>query len=102
MRDPGRVILNGTSSAGKTTLAKAVQDLLPSWLIALSGLDVLLVRVTCLLAVAEQRERDRRNPNGLARGHYRSVHAHGATYDMTVDSTTGTPAELARAVLRAR
>ncbi|WP_311770855.1 phosphotransferase-like protein [Actinophytocola algeriensis] len=75
-------------------------DLLPTWMDALSGLEVLLVRVTCPLVVAEQRERARRNPSGLARGHYRMVHDHGTTYDMTVDSTTGTPAELARAVLR--
>ena len=75
-------------------------DLLPTWMDALSGLEVLLVCVTCPLAVAEQRERDRRNPNGLARGHYRMVHDHGTTYDITVDSTTGTPTELARAVLR--
>jgi chloramphenicol 3-O phosphotransferase len=74
-------------------------DLLPTWMDALSGLDVLLVRVTCPLAVAEPRERDRRNPSGLARGHYRIVHDHGTTYDMTVDTTTGTPTELARAVL---
>ncbi|WP_447007214.1 chloramphenicol phosphotransferase CPT family protein [Saccharothrix isguenensis] len=75
-------------------------DLLPKWGEALAGLEVLLVRVTCPLAVAEQRERARRNPNGLARGHYRTVHDHGIPYDMTVDSTTGTPAELAGAVLR--
>jgi chloramphenicol 3-O phosphotransferase len=67
---------------------------------ALSGLEMLLVCVACPLAVAEERERNRRNPNGLARGHYRIVHDHGATYGMTVDSTMGTPAELARAVLR--
>ncbi|WP_373294011.1 phosphotransferase-like protein [Lentzea pudingi] len=39
-------------------------DLLPAWMDALSGLHVLLVCVTCPLAVAEQRERDRRDPNG--------------------------------------
>lgn len=75
-------------------------DLLPRWMDALSGLDVLLVCVTCPLAVAEQRERDRPQTPGLARGHYRMVHDHGTTYDMTIDSTTGTPAELARTVLR--
>lgn len=74
-------------------------DLLPTWMDALAGLDVLLVCVTCPLAVAEQRERGRRQTTGLARGHYRMVHDHATTYDMTVDSTTGTPAELARAVL---
>ncbi|MEV0675374.1 AAA family ATPase [Actinosynnema sp. NPDC050436] len=75
-------------------------DLLSTWMEALAGLEVLLVSVTCPLAVAEERERGRRNPNGLARGHYSMVHDHGTAYDMTVDSTTGTPAELAAAVLR--
>ncbi|WP_328611889.1 chloramphenicol phosphotransferase CPT family protein [Amycolatopsis sp. NBC_00345] len=75
-------------------------DLLPEWMDALSGLEVLLVGVTCPLAVAEQRERGRRSPAGLARGHYRSVHDHGTAYDLTVDSTAGTPAVLAQAVLR--
>ncbi|WP_019929726.1 chloramphenicol phosphotransferase CPT family protein [Nocardia sp. BMG111209] len=75
-------------------------DLLEKWMDALSGLEVLLVCVTCPLAVAEQRERGRRNPIGLARGHFRMVHDHGATYDMTVDSTEATPETLAGAVLR--
>jgi chloramphenicol 3-O phosphotransferase len=187
MRDaepPGRVIfLNGTSSAGKTTLARAIQDesdspfvhwgvdtlfglvpanwgggrdgplsrdgfwydrtdpeavvvrygrvglrmlrsacvaaaafarggdnvvidemllsptLFPLWTTALAGLNVLLVGVTCPLAVAEERELARGGVVGLARGHLRTVHDHGAAYDMTVDTTTGTPAELAGAVL---
>lgn len=75
-------------------------DLLPMWLTALAGLDVQLVAVTCPLHVAEQRELSRSNEIGLARGHYQTVHAHGVTYDMTVDTSTGTPTELARAVLR--
>ncbi|MER7454277.1 chloramphenicol phosphotransferase [Nocardia beijingensis] len=75
-------------------------DLLPIWMAALDGLEVQLVRVTCPLAVAEQRELGRRNENGLARGHFHLVHQHGATYDTIVDTSTGAPAELARAVLR--
>jgi len=75
-------------------------DLLPVWMDALNGLDVQLVHVTCPLAVAEQRELARGNEIGLARGHLRTVHDHGYTYDTTVDTTTGTPAELARTVLR--
>jgi chloramphenicol 3-O phosphotransferase len=74
-------------------------DLLPLWLTALAGLDVLLVRVTCPLPVAEERERARGGQPGLARGHHRTVHAHDIPYDLTIDTTTGTPAELARAVL---
>ncbi|WP_328387519.1 chloramphenicol phosphotransferase CPT family protein [Nocardia sp. NBC_00416] len=75
-------------------------DLLPIWMDALAGLDVQLVGVTCPLAVAEQREQDRRHPIGLARGHLHTVHDHGYTYDMTVDTTTRTPAALARTILR--
>ncbi|MEV6258170.1 chloramphenicol phosphotransferase [Nocardia sp. NPDC051911] len=77
-------------------------DLLPIWMAALAGLDVQLVRVTCPLAVAERREqaRGRDVKKGLARGHFHLVHEHGATYDTTVDTSTGAPAELARTVLR--
>ncbi|MFE9580220.1 chloramphenicol phosphotransferase CPT family protein [Nocardia sp. NPDC006044] len=75
-------------------------DLLPMWLTALAGLDVRLVAVTCPLHVAEQRELARGNEIGLARGHFHSVHAHGIAYDLTVDTSTGTPTELAEAVLR--
>lgn len=70
------------------------------WLDALSGLEVQLVRVTCPPAVADRRELARGHPAGLARGHLPTVHAHGHPYDTVVDTTTGTPAELARAVLR--
>ncbi|WP_220447995.1 chloramphenicol phosphotransferase CPT family protein [Nonomuraea diastatica] len=74
-------------------------DLLLMWTEALAGLDVLLVGVMCPLAIAEQRETGRRNPPGLARGHLRTVHDHGVAYDMTVDTSTGTPTGLAEAVL---
>lgn len=76
-------------------------DLLPVWRRALEGLDVLWVGVMCPLPVVEEREAARpRGVKGLGRGHLRTVHDHGAGYDMTVDTSTGTPAELARAVLR--
>ncbi|WP_225728689.1 MULTISPECIES: chloramphenicol phosphotransferase CPT family protein [unclassified Nocardia] len=75
-------------------------DLLSIWMDALTGLDVQLVAVTCPLAIAEKRELARGNEIGLARGHLRTVHDHGYTYDTIVDTTTGTPVELARAVLR--
>ena len=74
-------------------------DLLPMWMEALAGLHVRLVCVTCPLAVAEQRELARGKTIGLARGHLRAVHAHGYHYDVTVDTTTATPPELARVVL---
>lgn len=74
-------------------------DIMTDWKFALGGLRVLMVRVTCPLDVAEERERDRRHPLGLARGHFRTVHEHDVHYDMTLDTTTDTPAALARAVL---
>ncbi|WP_433370490.1 chloramphenicol phosphotransferase CPT family protein [Streptosporangium sp. CA-115845] len=74
-------------------------DLLPIWMKALAGLDVLLVGVMCPLEIAEQREIGRRNPPGLARGHLQTVHGHGVPYDMTVDTSTGTPTDLAKAIL---
>ncbi|PXX60263.1 chloramphenicol 3-O phosphotransferase [Nocardia tenerifensis] len=75
-------------------------DLLPLWLTALAGLDVQLVAVTCPLAIAEQRELVRGKTIGLARGHFHTVHSHGVPYDMTIDTSTASPAELARTVLR--
>ncbi|MGW4091845.1 phosphotransferase-like protein [Nocardia sp. NPDC004750] len=41
-----------------------------------------------------------RSEPGSARGHFHAVHDHGAAYDTIVDTSTGTPAELARIVLR--
>jgi len=76
-------------------------ELMADWQSALAGLDVLMVRVTCPLEVAERREVGRRNPRGLARGHFRTVHEHGVAYDLTIDTAAGTPAELAREVTRA-
>jgi chloramphenicol 3-O phosphotransferase len=74
-------------------------DIMTDWKFALGGLRVLMVRVTCPLEVAEERERARSHPLGLARGHFRTVHEHDVRYDMTVDTTSGTPADLARAAL---
>ncbi|MEU3014630.1 phosphotransferase-like protein [Nocardia asteroides] len=76
-------------------------DLLAEWLDALAGLRVQLVAVTCPQAVADKRELSRRAPKGLARGHFHLVHEHGHPYDLTVDTSTAPPAELARVVLEA-
>ncbi|WP_309234835.1 chloramphenicol phosphotransferase [Nocardia sp. XZ_19_385] len=75
-------------------------ELMPLWMSALSGLDALVVAVRCPLEVAEQREVARGNERGLARGHLRTVHRHDVRYDLSVDTSTATPAELARTVLR--
>ncbi|WP_280264812.1 phosphotransferase-like protein [Nocardia wallacei] len=74
-------------------------ELMPMWMAALAGLDVRLVGVVCPLAVAEERELARGGVIGLARGHFGTVHDHGYAYDMVVDTSAGTPAELARNVL---
>nr|WP_281048019.1 hypothetical protein [Streptosporangium roseum] len=50
--------------------------------------------------MAEEGEVARGNESGLARGHLRTVHEHGFAYDMTVGTSTETPADLAKAVLR--
>ncbi len=67
------ILLNGTSSAGKTTIAQA-----------------LLVGIRCPLEVAERREVERGNrARGGARTFYLLVHRH-AVYDCEVDSAANT------------
>ncbi|MEV6275096.1 chloramphenicol phosphotransferase [Nocardia sp. NPDC051832] len=75
-------------------------ELMPVWMSALSGLDVSVVAVTCPLEIAERREVARGNERGVARGHARTVHRHEVRYDLTVDTSVATPAELAETVLR--
>ena len=75
---------------------------LDDWLDALEGIEVFFVGVYCPLAVLEERERRRGHRAGLARGHLRTVHAHGC-YDLEVDAGGETaPADLARVVLTRR
>ncbi|MBG6134869.1 chloramphenicol phosphotransferase CPT family protein [Longispora fulva] len=78
-------------------------ELLDDWLDALTGLDVLFVGVHCPLPVLEERERARgpRGRAGLARGHLRTVHAHGH-YDLDVDTGTAPASDIARCVLTRR
>ena len=49
--------------------------------------------------VLEERERHLGQPRGLARGHLRTVHAHGCSYDMQIDTSTAQANELAGEVL---
>ena len=74
-------------------------DLLTSWRDALRGTDVLFAAVNCPLPILEERERHRGQPHGLARGHLRTVHAHGCSYDMQIDTSTAQANELAGEVL---
>jgi chloramphenicol 3-O phosphotransferase len=57
-----------------------------------AGFEWWLVAVRCPLAVVEQRERDRRDRTlGQAAAQYAVVHAHGATYDVEVDTSVLSP-----------
>lgn len=60
---------------------------------------LVLIKIEAPLAVIEQRERERGDRLiGLARDQAGFLH-HGIAYDITVDTSTGTPDELAREVL---
>lgn len=75
------------------------EQLLPDWLEVLSGVDVFFVGVHCDLEELEMRERARRNrSNGVVRGQWRLVHAHGL-YDLEIDSTATPASRLAGAVI---
>lgn len=68
---------------------------------AWSGLDVLRVGVLCPLEVAEERERTRANRTlGWAKAHAYVVHA-TMDYDMTVDTSRGSPTECAKMITSA-
>jgi chloramphenicol 3-O-phosphotransferase len=81
------VLLNGTSSSGKTTLANC------SSAEVFADFDLLMVGVRCPLAVLEQRESERKDRTlGQARAQFNRVHAH-ARYDLEIDTSLLTPAE---------
>jgi chloramphenicol 3-O phosphotransferase len=68
---------------------------------AWAGLDVLRVGVLCPLEVAEQRERTRADRTlGWARAHADVVHT-TIDYDLTVDTSRGSPAECAKVITSA-
>ncbi len=83
-----------------------VDDLLfkPEYLLdyaeALYDLDAWLIGVRCSLEVVNERERQRpgRFP-GTATSHFHEVHAHGADYDLEVDTSRTTPRECAERVI---
>ena len=82
-----------------------VDDLLfkPAYLhdyaVALRDVPSYLVGVRCPAAVVETREGERtgRFP-GTARSHFETVHAHGANYDVEVDTSRLSPADCAAVV----
>jgi chloramphenicol 3-O phosphotransferase len=68
---------------------------------AWAGLDVLRVGVLCPLEIAEERERSRANRTlGWARAHADTVHT-TVDYDLTVDTSRGSPAECAALIASA-
>jgi len=74
-------------------------EYLDDYVLALEGLQVWFVGVRCPLAVVEQREavRPGRFP-GTATSHFHSVHAHGKTYDVQVDTAENEPLACKRRV----
>ncbi len=67
---------------------------------ALYDLDAWLIGVRCSLDVVNDRERRRpgRFP-GTATSHFHEVHAHGASYDLEVDTSNTTPRECAERII---
>ena len=67
---------------------------------ALAGLDVWLIGVRCALEVVNEREALRmgRFP-GTATSHFHEVHAHGAGYDLEIDTTASTPRACAELII---
>jgi chloramphenicol 3-O phosphotransferase len=107
--------LNGTSSSGKTTIARELLDVLDELYFhapvdafhamrARRGIppeelpDVVLVGVRCPLPELERRERDRGDrPAGLAAHQVERVHAHGI-YDLEFDTSVTAPRDCAALV----
>ncbi|NKY35338.1 hypothetical protein HGA13_20025 [Nocardia speluncae] len=85
------ILLTGTSSSGKTTLARAIQDESDTPFVYW-GIDTLFGLVPPIWGGGSYSPLSRR-------GHFHTVHDPGYTYDMTIDTTTGTPATLARTIL---
>jgi len=75
-------------------------EYLEDYAVALEGLDAWLVGVRCSLDVVNQREGQRtgRFP-GTATSHFHEVHAHGAEYDLEVDTSHTTPRACAELIV---
>lgn len=101
-----RGMRRGIAALANEGISVVVDDLLfkPDYLTdyanVLVGIPTYLIGVRCPLAVVDQREAERsgRFP-GTARSHFSSVHAHGARYDMEVDTSEGDPVCCAQAVV---
>jgi len=75
-------------------------EYLEDYALALYDLDSWLVGVRCSLEVVNQRESQRpgRFP-GTATSHFHAVHAHGAAYDLEVDTSRTTPRACAEQII---
>lgn len=75
-------------------------DYLHDYAEALADHDAWLIGVRCSLDVVNKRESERpgRFP-GTATSHFHQVHAHGAEYDLEVDTTTTTPRACAELII---
>jgi chloramphenicol 3-O-phosphotransferase len=104
--DAGERTLRGFHRAGAAPAADAapvvVDTIVPDaaeaedWRRALDRHDVLVVGLTARFDVLEERERQRGQRAGLARGHRGAVDLW--TADLVLDTMAATPAELARAI----
>ena len=67
---------------------------------AFAGLDAWLIGIRCSLEVVNEREAQRlgRFP-GTATSHFHEVHAHGAEYDLEVDTTEASPRRCAELII---
>jgi len=76
------------------------RDYLIDYVDALTGLDTWFIGVRCSRDVVQERESRRigRFP-GTAISHYREVHAHGAPYDLEVDTSATSPRLCADAII---
>lgn len=76
-------------------------EYLEDYALALDGLDAWLIGVRCSLDVVNQREnlRSGRFP-GTATSHFDEVHAHGAEYDLEVDTSHTTPRDCAERIVQ--
>jgi chloramphenicol 3-O phosphotransferase len=76
-------------------------EYLEDYMEAFDGLDAWLIGVRCSLDVVNEREAQRvgRFP-GTATSHFHEVHAHGAGYDLEVDTGTGNPRDCAEQIIQ--
>ena len=107
----GRALLTGYRNAVVAVVRSGVdvivdevvldEEAWATWASGLDGIDAFWVRVDCPVDVCEQRERARGDRlTGQARSQARFVHRF-PRYDLAVDTSASTPAELAATLIEA-